>query len=94
MDQQTQMYSLVQEWKESGLTKGKFISQKSVSYHRFNYWLKKYNKHHSSDTDNAALTFFSVGGSKVPSDKKSNPKKEPPKTLCIELPGGIKISIY
>ena len=58
MDQQAQMYSLVQEWKESGLSKGKFTSQKLVSYHRFNYWLKKYNKHHSAETDNAALTFF------------------------------------
>ncbi|MDP3359645.1 MAG: hypothetical protein Q8S41_09890 [Lutibacter sp.] len=94
MDQQAQMYSLVQEWRESGLAKGKFTSQKSVSYHRFNYWLKKYDKHHGPDTDNAALTFFSVADSKVSSDKKSTPKKESPKTLCIELPGGIKISIY
>ncbi len=93
MDQQSQMYALVQEWKESGLTKGKFISQKPVTYHRFNYWVRKYKKH-TSDTDDAALTFFSAGDSKVSSDKKKNQKKEPPKTLCIELPGGIKISIY
>jgi len=94
MDQQAQMYSLVQEWMESGLTKGKFINQKPVTYHRFNYWVRKYKKHHTPDTDNAALTFFSVGDSKVPTDKKKNQKKEPTKTLCIELPGGIKISIY
>lgn len=94
MDQQAQMYSLVQEWMESGLTKGKFISQKPVTYHRFNYWVRKYKKHHTPDTEDAALTFFSVGDSKVPSDKKKDQKKEPPKTLCIELPGGIKISIY
>ncbi len=71
MDQQLIMYSLVQEWKESGLPKEKFVGQKSVSYHRFNYWLMDYNKHHNSDTNNVLLT-FSVGASKVPSDINSN----------------------
>lgn len=94
MDQQAHMYSLVQEWQKSGMTKVEFTRQKAVGYHSFNYWINKYNKHHGSDTNNSKLNFFTVAESKISSDKKSNPKKESAKTICIELPSGIKISIY
>lgn len=94
MDQQTFMYSLVEQWKESGLTKGEFTSQKSVSYHSFNHWLKKYNKQHSIELDKSEFTFFSAPEIKVSADKKSSSKKEFKKILCIELPNGIKISMY
>lgn len=40
------------------------------------------------------IGFFSVRDSKVPSDKMMNQKRDPPKTHCIELSGGIKIFIY
>lgn len=94
MDKQTYMYSLVEQWKESGLTKGEFTKQQSVSYHSFNHWLKKYNKQHSIALDKPEFTFFTAPENKISAIKKSSLKKELKTALCIELPNGIKISIY
>ena len=42
MDLQQKMFKLVEDWKLSNLTKGEFSSQHKVTYHSFNYWIKKY----------------------------------------------------
>lgn len=36
------MFSLIEEWKTSGISARKFCDDRSLSYHTFNYWLKKY----------------------------------------------------
>lgn len=94
MEQQIQMYAFVEEWKSSNLTKGDFAAQKSLRYHSFNYWIKKYNKEYSHEESKSEVSFFSV-------PKKTNESKKVPslkslerKTMCIELPNGIKITIY
>jgi transposase len=38
----TEMFSLLEEWKTSGISAKKFCNDRSLSYHTFNYWLKKY----------------------------------------------------
>ncbi len=94
MEQQIQMYALVEEWKSSNLTKGDFAAQKSLRYHSFNYWIKKYNKEYSLEESKSEVSFFSVP------EKVSEIKKAPclksvdRKTMSIELPHGIKITIY
>lgn len=60
MNQQSYMYSLVEEWKQSDLTKAEFSALKSMSYHQFNYWLKKHNKENSSEQPKSEVSFFSV----------------------------------
>jgi hypothetical protein len=94
MEQQSQMYSLVEEWKQSGLTKAEFTAQKSLSYHQFNYWLKKYNKEFSSEAAKPEVTFFSVSENPPKEKKQSVPKTVHRKTMRIDLPGGITITIF
>jgi hypothetical protein len=38
----TEMFSLLDAWKTSGISAKKFCNDRSLSYHTFNYWLKKY----------------------------------------------------
>ena len=94
MEQQSQMYSLVEEWKESGLTKAQFSALKSLSYHQFNYWLKKYNKEFSSEAGKPEVSFFSVSENPAKEKKQSVPKTIDLKTIRIDLPGGISITIF
>ena len=119
MDRKNQMYSLVEEWKLSGMTKGEFTASKSITYHGFNYWLKKHKQERSIQEP---VSFFSVAQNTIATPKKKDlsPNKmkvEVPnnlgqstelslknktfglskalqKTICIELPNGIKISVY
>jgi len=40
---QHQMFSLIESWKGSGQSQIVFCKEKEIAYHRFHYWLKKYN---------------------------------------------------
>jgi hypothetical protein len=92
MEQQIQMYALVEEWKSSNLTKGDFAVSKSVTYHSFNYWIQKYNKEHSRDK--SEISFFSAADKVDEIKKAPSLKSVGQKTMSIELPNGIKITIY
>lgn len=90
MDQQTYMYSLVEEWKSYEGSKSKFLADKSVHVHVFNYWLKKYNK--AKGLSN--VSFFSVEPPPKPvKSEMPEPKKER-KLMSFEFPSGLKITIY
>ena len=88
------MYSLVEEWKQSDLTKAAFSALKSLSYHQFNYWLKKYNKEIDTEQPKPEVSFFSVAENPSKEKKQSAPKLTDRKTMRIDLPGGITITIY
>jgi hypothetical protein len=93
MNQQEQMYSLVKEWKQSDLTKAEFSALKLLSYHQFNYWLQKYNK--NIDTERPPeVSFFSVADKPKKEKKQSSQKNIDQRTMRIDLPGGITITIY
>jgi len=38
------MVSLIEAWKESGQSQISFCKEKNIAYHRFHYYLKKYNE--------------------------------------------------
>lgn len=94
MEQQILMYSLVEEWKSSNLTKGDFAAQKSLRYHSFNYWIKKYNKEYSVEESKSKVSFFSIPEKIHEIKKVPSLKSVDRKTMSIELPNGIKITIY
>lgn len=94
MNQQSYMYSLVEEWKQSDLTKAEFSASKSLSYHQFNYWLKKYNKEIDPEQPKPEVSFFSATDNPKKEKKQSTPKLTDRKTMQIDLPGGITITIY
>ncbi len=43
-DKSQQMLALVNQWKESGLSRKAFADQKDINYHTFLYWLKKHQQ--------------------------------------------------
>lgn len=94
MDQQNHMYSLVEEWKISTLTKGEFSASISVTYHSFNYWVQKYNREYALKELDSEVSFFSVPDKISENKKRFQTKTVDPKTILIELPNGVKISIY
>ena len=94
MTQKEQMYLLVKEWKQSTLTKANFASIKSLSYHQFNYWLKKYNKENDQPDSTAEVSFFSVAQDPVKEKAEPLRKSTDQKHLRIDLPNGIIITIY
>jgi hypothetical protein len=61
MNQQEQMCFLIEEWKQSDLTKAEFSALKSLSYHQFNYRVKKYNKQVDSVESKPEVSIFSAG---------------------------------
>jgi len=93
-NQQSYMYSLVEEWKQSDLTKAEFSALKSLSYHQFNYWLKKYNKEIDTEQPKPEVSFFSIPENTNKEKKQSVSKFTDCKTMQIDLPGGIIITIY
>jgi len=94
MDKQNHMYSLVEEWKSSTMTKGDFSTSKSVTYHSFNYWVQKYNQEHAPKESDSEVSFFSVPDKISENKKEFQTKSTDCKAILIELPNGVKISIY
>jgi hypothetical protein len=94
MNQQEQMYTLVGSWRESGLAKSKFCKEAQISLHRFNYWLKKFNKDNNRERSKPEVSFFSASENPKKDKKQLAPKLTDRKTMRIELPGGITITIY
>ena len=46
-----QMLSVVKDWKESGQNQVSYCKSKSIPYHRFHYWYKRYKMDHSPADD-------------------------------------------
>jgi hypothetical protein len=71
-----------------------FSALKSLSYHQFNYWLKKYNKKIDPEQAKPEVSFFSVAEHPNKEKKQSVSKLTDRKTMQINLSGGITITIY
>jgi hypothetical protein len=93
MNHQEQMYTLVEQWRESGLPKGKFCTARHISLHQFNYWIKKQNKASLLENPIRELDFFSLSQDQSV-EKGLSLKAIRKSSLCIELPNGTKISFY
>ncbi len=101
MEFQRKMFKLVEDWKTTPLTKSEFSTLHNITYHSFNYWIKKYNKIHgtsmtNSTCDDASLSFFNIPKSINPSKKQSSekPVDKHSKRIEIVLDDGVKITIY
>jgi hypothetical protein len=65
-----------------------------MSYHQFNYWLKKHNKENGSEQPKSEVSFFTIPEHSNKEKKQSVSKLTDRKTMQIDLPGGIQITIY
>jgi hypothetical protein len=97
MSKQEQMSALVEQWRESGLTRTSFANQHGFGSESFNYWCKKqYNEVVKAQSPVKTLPKSSVkspGFVEIASDPDVFPKSQPVR-MELELPGGIRIKIY
>ncbi|HTK20280.1 MAG TPA: hypothetical protein VL442_12220 [Mucilaginibacter sp.] len=49
-----QMFKLIEQWQQSGVTQNAFCQQQSIRYHVFHYWYKRYRGQHGGPQSNAA----------------------------------------
>jgi len=81
------MYKEVQLWKSSGKSKADFILDKEYSKAKFEYWISKYNKEQVISTKS--------NFKEIPiTESVAVPEVNHQKTLQIDLPSGIKITVY
>jgi hypothetical protein len=98
MSKKEQMFALVEQWRESGLTRKSFANQHGFGSESFNYWCKKqYNEVVKVDQpirippqpSQAAMSGFVELASGLDMDTQDQPIR-----MELELPGGIHIKIY
>ena len=97
MSKKEQMFALVEQWRESGLTRTSFANQHGFGSESFNYWCKKqYNevvKPQSPIKPPLQSSVKSPDFIELASGLDINPKSQPIR-MELELPGGIHIKIY
>jgi hypothetical protein len=82
-DQRQQMFSLIEQWRTSGLTQKAFCEQQSIRYYVFYYWYKRYKMRQSGEGDSVG-SFVQLQVAK-PSSSGG---------VEINYPGGIRIFFH
>ena len=49
-----QMFQIIEQWKQSGLSQNAFCEQQSMRFHKFYYWYKCYRRKHDVREDRSA----------------------------------------
>ena len=80
------MYALVDQWKESGLTRSAFSRQIGICERTFYYWCDKQSDQESESSGDPE--FIELASKSSVSEKSVCPRIE------IELTGGVVIKIY
>lgn len=78
-----QMFSMIEQWRTSGLTQKAFCEQRSIRYYVFHYWYKRYKMQQSGVDDNAG-SFVKL---QVATPSSSG-------GVEINFPGGIRILFH
>lgn len=81
MELQEKMFTEVNAWRESGLTKQEFLKGKEYGLAKFNYWIAKHRAKNSSDQMDG---FQEIDFSETKLGK----------VLEIEAPSGVRIMVY
>jgi hypothetical protein len=78
-----QMFKLIEQWQQSGLTQNIFCEQQSIRYHVFHYWYKRYRQVHS-DAENNNSNFVKLQIAKPVTSG----------LVEINFPGGMRIIFH
>ncbi len=97
MSKKEQMFALVEQWRESGLTRKSFANQHGFESESFNYWCKKQYKEvvkagapiNISSKPRVGLPGFVELASGLDMNAQIQPMR-----MELELPGGLRIKIY
>ena len=81
MDLQEKMFTEVEAWRSSGMTKQDFLKDKEYSLAKFNYWVAR----HRADQVHEQMDGF---------QEIDFTENKLGKVLEIEAPSGVKIMVY
>ena len=91
----TEMYPLVKKWQQSGQSQKAFSKAHGLKAHTLQYWVKKYEKEHSSkslskDTSQFVPLLVSNQGGDV--GKSTQIKLSYPNGVRLELPSQVSLN--
>jgi hypothetical protein len=78
-----QMFEMIEQWQQSGLSQKAYCEQQSIKHHSFYYWYKCYRRQHA-DMDNKSSSFI----------KLQIAKPVMSGSVEINYPGGIRIIFH
>jgi hypothetical protein len=97
MSKKEQMFALVGQWRESGLTRSVFVNQQGLGSQSFDYWCQK--QYNEVVKPKSLVKTSPISPSRPPrfveltSDSEICPKSQLLR-MEFELAGGIRIRIY
>ncbi len=97
MSKKEQMFALVEQWRESGLTRSVFVNQHGLGSQSFDYWCQKQYNEVVKPRSLVRTSPMSPSGPLRFVELTSAPSICPPSQqlrMELELPGGIHIKIY
>ena|SRR5450432_4745952 len=78
-----QMFKLIEQWQQSGLTQKAYCEQQSIKYHVFHYWYKRYRQEQCSvDNNNSSFVKLQIA------------KHVTAHAVEIYFPGGIHLLFH
>ena len=86
MDKKSKMFSLVGQWRESGLSRKVFAKQHDIRATSFDYWCKKRSNEVVKNGDQP--TFIELTSNAGAREQINRPQIE------LKLPSGLVIKIY
>ena len=97
MNKEAQMFALVAQWRQSGLSRRLFSDQHNITLKSFDYWCRKQSgkvvKPPSMIKASPKPCDASPGFVELSCDNQVSPKNQPVR-MEFELEGGIRIKIY
>jgi len=86
MDKKSKMFTLVGQWRESGLSRKVFAKQHGIRSTSFDYWCKKQSNEVLKNGDRP--TFIELTSNSGSREQNNRPQIE------LNLPSGLVIKIY
>ena len=76
-----QMFNLIEQWQQSGLTQNVFCQQQSIKYHVFHYWYKRYRQN-KGEVNNSSFVKLQIA--------------KPASSGSVEIyyPGGVRLVFH
>jgi len=94
MKLQEKMFAMVQAWQKSGMTRPEFLSGKSISLSKFDYWIYKYRKITKHSQSGIPARSSSEDFKSFVLSDQDTCGKEQSVSMEIITPSGVRITIY
>ena len=82
LEAREQMFEIVEQWKQSGLSQRAFCEQRSLKFHTFYYWYKRHKQQSSMGNNQSAFV------------KLQMVKPAAASSVEVYFPGGIRLVFH